>query len=83
MSRVRVVADVLGLVSASNPGRFAKPRVHRDDVGVLVEPDEQPFSVPDGWRLVRFDVSYDDPFTDERVDALYAPVHPSMIEPLA
>ena len=82
-SPVRFTADSIGLVAADDPFRFVPPVVREGDTGELLveatDGDDFPFSVPDGWVIVRVDVPFEHPIFG-RLDALYAPVHPSMIE---
>ena len=79
MRHVRFTTDGIGLVTKENPGRFVEPIASRGDVGELL--DDPPFSVPHGWRVVRVPIEFHDPITERRHVSLYAPVHPSMIEP--
>jgi hypothetical protein len=66
-SPVRFAKGPLGLVTADEPYHFVEQTVNEGDVGELIVQGELPFTIPDGWVLVR-------------VGDLYAPVHPSQIE---
>lgn len=69
MTTVRFTAGSLGLISPEDPYKFARETASAGEEGELVEPADYPVSVPEGWVLVK-------------VGDLYAPVHPSMIEPV-
>lgn len=70
MRRVRFTSGPIGLVTSDDPYRFVAETVTVGDVGLMLLPNEPlPFSIPEGWRLVK-------------VGPLYAPVHPEMIEEL-
>lgn len=64
---VRFTLGPLGLVSADSPYKFAEEVVNEGDHGDMIVQGELPFSVPEGWVLVK-------------VGELYAPVHPGMVE---
>ncbi len=66
---VRFTTGSIGLVSADDPYHFIEHTAEVGDHGQLIVQGDLPFSVPEGYVLVR-------------VGSFYAPVDPSMIEAL-
>lgn len=64
---VRFKIGPIGLVTADNPYKFVERTANVGDVGEMIVQGELPFTVPDGYVLVK-------------VDDLYAPVDPAMVE---
>jgi len=65
--RVRFTFPALGLVSADEPRRFVERTVGIGDEGLLLVEGDPPFETAEGYVLVK-------------VDDLWAPVDPAMIE---
>jgi hypothetical protein len=68
-SPIRFTRGPLGLVRADAPYHFVEETVGPGDTGDLIVEGDLPFTVPEGYVLVR-------------VGDLYAPVDPGMIEPV-
>lgn len=73
-ARVRFTTGPLGLVRADSPYHFVDEVVDVGDEGAMCVEGDLPLDVPEGYVLVKAEVTAADGA------ALYAPVHPSMVE---